>query len=85
MRFSRLRFLVETAGSNATHDEEKFDAFLTGVMEDGLVVDGVLASSGRQYDELWDLRELAAAALSHKAHLHSHDVSLPVSGMPTDV
>ncbi len=45
---ARGRFLVETAGSNAAHDEEKFDSFLEGAMADGLVLDGVVSSSERQ-------------------------------------
>lgn len=32
--------LVETHGSNNTHDEEKMNAFLENAMAEGLVVDG---------------------------------------------
>lgn len=36
--------LIETAGSDATHDEEKLHRFLEHTMETGLVEDGVGAS-----------------------------------------
>ena len=36
--------LIETSGSNGTHDEEKLHDFLETVMGDGLVVDGTLVT-----------------------------------------
>ena len=39
----RFCVLVETQGSNADHDNLKLEAFLEKAMEDGNVVDGVVA------------------------------------------
>lgn len=36
--------LIETAGSNGTHDEEKLNAFLEAAMGGGTVLDGAVAS-----------------------------------------
>ena len=49
-------------------------------MEDGLILDGVIASNERQYNDLWALREEVAGALSFKCQHYAHDVSLPVGG-----
>ena len=36
--------LIETSGSNGSHDEEKLNTFLEGMMESGLVSDGTVAT-----------------------------------------
>lgn len=36
--------LIETAGSNSAHDEEKVEAFLTKLMERGIIDDGTVTS-----------------------------------------
>lgn len=36
--------LIETSGSNGTHDEEKLTSFLEGLMGSGIVHDGTVAS-----------------------------------------
>ncbi len=36
--------LIETSGSNATHDEEKLNNFLQHIMETELVLDGTVAT-----------------------------------------
>ena len=36
--------LIETSGSNATHDEEKLNDFLQHIMETELVCDGTVAT-----------------------------------------
>ena len=36
--------LIETSGSNLTHDEEKLNRFLEGTMEKGLVSDGTIVT-----------------------------------------
>lgn len=35
--------LIETSGSNSTHDEEKLNSFLEQAMTSGLVTDGTVA------------------------------------------
>lgn len=36
--------LIETQGSNSVHDEEKMTKFLTDVMEDGTVKNGIVTN-----------------------------------------
>jgi len=44
--------LVETQGSNSEHDREKMEQFLECCMEDGFVVNGILAQDGKQMEEM---------------------------------
>ena len=37
--------VIETSGSNNDHDEEKLNMFLSHMMEEGIVVDGVVANA----------------------------------------
>ena len=60
---NRFYLLIETSGSKSEHDEEKLSQFLDGVMGEGLVADGTVASSQTQIDQLWPLRERMAEAL----------------------
>lgn len=45
---SPFYILIETSGSNASHDEEKLNHFLEHVMASDLVVDGTLASGDKK-------------------------------------
>jgi len=52
-------------------------------MESGLVTDAVLAESGSQREALWSLRENMSAAQKLEGASIKHDVSVPVSSVPT--
>mmetsp|Transcript_13765 Transcript_13765/g.34611 ORF Transcript_13765/g.34611 Transcript_13765/m.34611 type:complete len:434 (+) Transcript_13765:250-1551(+) len=73
--------LIETSGSKAEHDTAKLEAFLEAAMEDGCVVDGVVAQDETQAKDLWKLREKVPVALAEQAALHKYDVSLPQAAM----
>jgi FAD/FMN-containing dehydrogenase len=49
--------LMEISGSGLVDIADLMERFLTGVMEDGLVVDGVIAASQAQARNLWLFRE----------------------------
>jgi len=70
--------LLETSGSNGEHDEEKLGAFLEGTMEEGSVVDGVIAQDASQGAAIWQLRETIAEALKKAGAVYKYDVSIPV-------
>uniref|UniRef100_A0A8C7E278 D-2-hydroxyglutarate dehydrogenase, mitochondrial n=1 Tax=Naja naja TaxID=35670 RepID=A0A8C7E278_NAJNA len=70
--------LIETSGSNSTHDEEKLSYFLEHVMGSDLVVDGTLASEGKKIKALWALRERITEALTCDGVVYKYDISLPV-------
>ncbi|TRZ00583.1 hypothetical protein DNTS_030543 [Danionella cerebrum] len=66
---SPFYIVLETAGSNAAHDEEKLHKFLEAVMTSSLVIDGTA---------LWSLRERVTEALTHDGYTYKYDISLPV-------
>ncbi|KAM6442670.1 D-2-hydroxyglutarate dehydrogenase, mitochondrial isoform 2-T2 [Liasis olivaceus] len=70
--------LIETSGSNSTHDEEKLSHFLEHVMGSDLVVDGTLASEDKKIKALWALRERITEALTCDGVVYKYDISLPV-------
>ncbi|XP_058044318.1 D-2-hydroxyglutarate dehydrogenase, mitochondrial [Ahaetulla prasina] len=70
--------LIETSGSNSSHDEEKLSHFLEHVMGSDLVVDGTLASEGKKIKALWALRERITEALTCDGVVYKYDISLPV-------
>ncbi|XP_068880824.1 D-2-hydroxyglutarate dehydrogenase, mitochondrial isoform X2 [Aphelocoma coerulescens] len=70
--------LIETSGSNSTHDEEKLNNFLEQAMASGLVTDGTVATDGKKIKMLWGLRERITEALTHEGYVYKYDISLPV-------
>ncbi|NP_001074066.1 D-2-hydroxyglutarate dehydrogenase, mitochondrial precursor [Danio rerio] len=70
--------VIETAGSNATHDEEKLHQFLEEVMTSSLVTDGTVATEATKIKALWSLRERVTEALTHEGYTYKYDISLPV-------
>ncbi|KAL9845219.1 LOW QUALITY PROTEIN: D-2-hydroxyglutarate dehydrogenase, mitochondrial [Geothlypis trichas] len=70
--------LIETSGSNSTHDEEKLNNFLERAMASGLVTDGTVATDEKKIKVLWSLRERITEALTHEGYVYKYDISLPV-------
>ncbi|NXX74989.1 D2HDH protein, partial [Urocolius indicus] len=81
--------LIETSGSNSTHDEEKLSSFLEEATASGLVTDGTVATDEKRIkanvrvvcvlqQALWELRERITEALSHEGYVYKYDVSLPL-------
>jgi FAD/FMN-containing dehydrogenase len=54
--------LIETHGSDNNHDREKLESFFESIMEEGLVVDGVMAQNLGQIEDFWKIRELCNPA-----------------------
>nr|CAD7452815.1 unnamed protein product [Timema tahoe] len=69
--------LIETAGSNGKHDEEKLTQFLEQSMADGIVQDGTVATEPSRIKMLWDIRERVAEALLNDGYWYTYDLSLP--------
>jgi FAD/FMN-containing dehydrogenase len=74
--------LIETQGSDEGHDTAKMEQFLETVMEQGVVVDGILAQDWRQVQELWRFRELCNPSVAATGYVYKYDVSLPVPEFP---
>ncbi|XP_053948681.1 D-2-hydroxyglutarate dehydrogenase, mitochondrial-like [Anastrepha ludens] len=70
--------LLETSGSNVTHDLEKINKFVEIGMEKGEIIDGTIAKGARQTQEIWKLRELAPMALGKDGYCFYYDLSLPL-------
>ncbi|WWD20000.1 hypothetical protein CI109_104473 [Kwoniella shandongensis] len=73
--------LIETGGSNAEHDEAKLSALLEHLMENEMVLDGVLAQDSTQFQSLWQLRELVPESAGKAGSVYKYDVSVPVGKM----
>lgn len=73
--------LIETSGSNKDHDDEKLENFLETALENGTVIDGVVAQDSTQAQSLWSLRESIPEALSKVGGTYKYDVSIPLKSM----
>ncbi|XP_065603883.1 D-2-hydroxyglutarate dehydrogenase, mitochondrial [Cyrtonyx montezumae] len=78
LRGSPFYVLIETSGSNSTHDEEKLNSFLEQATTSGLVTDGTVAVDDKKIKTLWSLRERITEALTHDGCVYKYDISLPV-------
>lgn len=70
--------LLETSGSNGTHDLAKINNFVEIGMEKGEIIDGTIVGEARKMQEIWKLRELAPMALSKDGYCFYYDLSLPL-------
>lgn len=76
---SNYSVLIETHGSNQEHDQDKLQEFLEFVMDQGLVVNGVMAQSLSQVQEFWKVREVCNPAAAATGRVYKYDVSLAVA------
>ncbi len=75
--------LLELAGARAqTTLDDALAAFLASCLEDGLLQDGVVASSAAQRTALWSLRHAVSEAQKKAGASIKHDISVPVSRIP---
>jgi FAD/FMN-containing dehydrogenase len=70
--------LIETSGSNAEHDTAKLEKFLESVMENDIVLDGVVAENETQVKTLWAWREGISECLGHWGGVYKYDLSIPL-------
>ncbi len=75
--------LAEFSGAN---DAALLRAALERLLEEGFaageILDGAIAESGPQRDELWRLREAVPEAERHAGGAIKHDISVPISAIP---
>lgn len=65
-----------------SHDRAALDAWLEGVIEQELVLDGTLAAGLEQARKLWELREGISESLSATGLPHKNDIALPIDALP---
>jgi FAD/FMN-containing dehydrogenase len=75
---------------NADHESEdharrQFERLLENAMQDGCVVDAVVAESLAQARQLWHVRESIPLAQAQEGLNIKHDISIPVSRIPAFV
>ena len=76
--------LVELTGQGAPGTlGGPLEEMLAAGLEQGLVRDASIAQSGQQSAQMWKLREGTAEAQNYEGASIKHDVSVPVSKMPT--
>lgn len=70
--------LVEVAGSNCKHDEEKLEIFLEKVFSQGYISDGIIVKEPSHIQKVWQLRERITEALRLDGYVYKYDVSVPM-------
>ena len=65
------------------HARQRFETLLEAALEDGVLTDAVVAESLAQARNLWHIRESISLAQSEEGLNIKHDISLPVSRIPT--
>lgn len=73
--------LIETSGSNKTHDDEKVETFLEDSMETELVIDGTIAQDETELQNLWKWREMIPESSQCQGGVYKYDVSLPLKDL----
>jgi len=76
---SEFYMLIETSGSNPTHDEEKLNNFLENMLAEEIVSDGTVATAPSKQRDIWQLRERIAESLLVDGYCYKYDISLPLS------
>jgi FAD/FMN-containing dehydrogenase len=77
--------LIEALGADAAADGEAFEAALASALEDGDIVDAVIAKSDAERGALWALRDDVGQTRRVAERTIAFDVSLPIAAMPAYV
>jgi FAD/FMN-containing dehydrogenase len=72
--------IVEAYGGDPQRDRASFAEVIAGCMDDGLVVDSVLASTQTERQRIWAMRD-DIEQLARLAPIFTFDVSLPIAAM----
>ena len=70
--------LLETSGSNASHDEEKLASFVEKALSEGIVEDGTLTSDPAKIKSIWSVRERISEGILREGYVFKYDVSIPL-------
>ncbi len=76
--------LMEALGADEAEDAARFERVLAGALEDGLVLDAVIAKSQAESKRFWALRD-DVAQLARLRPAFTFDVSLPIRAMESYV
>ncbi len=70
--------LIELESFEPGKDGSRLEAGLAGLMERGVIKDGVVARSLEESNRLWRVRDAAGELMMHVPHALSYDISLPL-------
>jgi FAD/FMN-containing dehydrogenase len=73
--------LLESEGSDPEREEEQFMGVLGTLMEEGHVADAVIAQSGQQAAQLWEMRDDVETLIHTISPVAVFDISLPIREM----
>ena len=73
--------LIDGMGTGEAQDAEQFSAMIEAALEDGVVVDAVVAQSLRESRELWSVRDSVSQFQRSFVPRVDFDVSLPIARM----
>jgi FAD/FMN-containing dehydrogenase len=76
-----LYIIVELEGSDQDRDQALFQHALEGVLEEGLIVDAIIAASEREREGFWVIRDGVAEIGTFIRDTANFDVSVPISSM----
>ena len=71
--------LIELSGHDGIRDT--LETVLGQALEEGLIADALIATSGAQSDHFWAIRQAIPEAQKHEGGSIKHDVSVPVSSV----
>lgn len=80
--YSHYVLLELSSGQSEEALREVTEKILMSGMEQGAILDGVIADSGQQRDKLWRLRESIPEAEKHEGGAIKHDVSVTIDRIP---
>lgn len=75
--------LIETSGSNKTHDDEKLKAFLKGAVDQQLLNEYHIANDTEDFNRLWTWRKSVPTACNSYGGMYKYDMSLPLKDLYT--
>jgi FAD/FMN-containing dehydrogenase len=77
--------LMESCGADQEREEEHFMTVLGTLLEEGAIASAVIAQSGQQANQLWEMRD-DVEALAHALNpVAAFDISLPIRDMESYV
>lgn len=80
-----LYVLLECMGGNPDRDADAFDEFLETRLEQGVIVDAVIAKSQAEVNKLWAVRDSVAEFPSLFPNYIGFDISVPIGSIGTFV
>lgn len=73
--------ILEMEGADQHHDSELFEKLLSDALESGLIQDAAIAQSGKEAEQIWEIRHAIAEIIPQVKALSNTDISIPISKM----